>query len=167
MRTGQNHEAFCRSSGFTWFFNFSSTGTFVAKLFRLSQAFLKELSNERPSRVPLPGLPFTPDPTRDVQFIIGEREKGRNPDGKEVNRERVTLTEFQTWIKAALFLDQAEDGSNRHATSCGDLITPRQPARQSLPQGPPPNAIHSRQVRQHHGQDPEVRVQLRHRRHES
>ncbi|KAI9147985.1 hypothetical protein HJFPF1_11806 [Paramyrothecium foliicola] len=121
MRGNQNHCLRCRSGGFNWRFNFTTSGRLVVRLRRISRALLKKESKASS----LPGLlPFKPQPAQDVQFIVGEKPKGRerNRDqlGNEIERRQVRVADFKQWTMAALFLWGKKEGII--STSLGDLL---------------------------------------------
>jgi hypothetical protein len=122
MRGPQNHAIKCRSGGFNWAFNFTTRGRLMARLDRLSSRSIQEAEDqaERLSQRTL--VPFGAKLHGDVQFVIGDIQKGRNGSGKAVTRVPVRRPDFDDWTKAALFLHDAQDGAII-STKDGDLLT--------------------------------------------
>lgn len=125
MRFGQNHSVRCRSGGFTWIFDFTTRRHLVARLNRMSPSSIARTEDQARRLSQRSLLPFAPKPDGDVQFLIGEGRKGRNQWGDRVDRKPVSLSHFEAWTKAALFLYDAKDGdiiSSPH----GDLLVAEQ-----------------------------------------
>lgn len=67
-------------------------------------------------------LPFAADPRDVVQFVVGERRKGRNEWGQVVKWDAVSRDEFDEWTRAALFLHDTPEGAIV-STEHGDLLS--------------------------------------------
>lgn len=121
MRGPQNHSVRCRSGGFGWTFNFTNQGRLVVRLKRMAP----EAIDARRSSSRTLG-PFAANPTRDVQFVIGEkpsgRNEGRNEHGENVSRRLVRREDFEKWTEAALFLHKWPETAIL-TTPVGDLLT--------------------------------------------
>lgn len=122
MRGDQNHKIRCRSGGFNWNFNFTNRGKLVARLRRMSPESIRKAEDQAGRLCGGSLLPFAAAPHRDVQFVIGEKSAGRDDWGQPIRRDLVKKTDFEDWTKAALFLQDVEDGGIA-VTSRGDLIT--------------------------------------------
>src|SRR3569833_474822 len=123
MRNPQNHRVLCRSGGFTWKIDFTNQGKLVARLSRMSpQAILNARCRaEREVKAGKTLLPFAAAPDEDVQFLIGQNCMGRDSWGRRVRRSLVSVDAFRSWLKAALFLQETNDGGVS-LTKSGDLI---------------------------------------------
>lgn len=121
MRRPQNHAVKCRSGGFNWTFDFTTRGRLMARLDRLSPQSIHEAEDqaERLSQRTL--IPFGAKLQGDVQFVIGEVQKGRNESGKAATRVPVKREDFDAWTKAALFLHDAQE-KGIISTEEGDLL---------------------------------------------
>lgn len=121
MRSAQNNHLRCCSGGFNWTFNFTKDRSLVVTLHRINK------DGKKARRPPKSASKiFTPEleADRDVQFIIGESRKGRNEKGVEVQRGPIQQTAFESWSKAALFLNQLDqEDTGIISTDYGDLLT--------------------------------------------
>ena len=90
MRGGQNHSVRCRSGGFNWRFNFSTTGRLVCRLRRMTPQAIERAVDQARRLSERTLLPFAAQPKGDVQFVIGETVKGRDQRGNSVQRRGVT-----------------------------------------------------------------------------
>lgn len=123
MRGGQNHSVRCRSGGFNWRFNFSTTGRLVCRLRRMTPQAIERAVDQARRLSERTLLPFAARPKGDVQFVIGETVKGRDQRGNSVQRRGVTQQEFEDWTKCALFLCNNIDGDGAViSTMHGDLL---------------------------------------------
>jgi len=122
MRGMQNHGVRCRSGGFNWNFNFTTRGRLVARLHRMSPKAIERAEDQSRRLSQRTLLPFGSNPRFDVQFVIGETHAGRDQWGAEVKRSPVKQKDFEAWTKAALFLQDARDGTII-STDDGDLLT--------------------------------------------
>jgi len=127
MRGGQNHAVRCCSGQFNWHFNFSTSGRLVARLDRMSHQAISKAKSKARLSMGKTLLPFMPRPRKDVQFVIGERGKGRDQNGTMVTRHPVKRSEFDAWTHAALFLHPTgQNGEGIISTINGDLLTDRE-----------------------------------------
>lgn len=123
MRGRQNHGVRCRSGGFNWRFNFTTSGRLVCRLRRMSPPAILKAVNQARRLSERTLLPFAAKPAEDVQFVIGEIHQGRDEWGNSARRSGVTRRNFDDWTKAALFLcDNVGDGAIV-STEYGDLLT--------------------------------------------
>ncbi|GAB1315574.1 hypothetical protein MFIFM68171_05784 [Madurella fahalii] len=123
MRGSAGHNVRCRSGGFNWKFDFTTSGRLVARLCRMSPRSIHKAEDQArrlSQRRTL--LPFATKPNGDVQFVIGETHLGRNEHGNKVKRRPVKQEHFEAWTKAALFLHHGQDGGII-STRDGDLLT--------------------------------------------
>lgn len=110
QRGQQNHRVLCHSGSFDWNFDFTARGKLVARLERINGTHLTTSD------------PCVISPDRDVRFVIGLVGAGRNESGLKVQRQHVSLEAFNSWLQAALFLqDIPNDGIIR--CEQGDLLT--------------------------------------------
>lgn len=119
LRSGQNHHLSCQSTGFNWNFDFKNK-CLVVSVHRINMA-CEEARRPRKSTFKIATPEVVPD--KDVQFIIGESRGGQDEKGSQVKRGPVQQTAFESWIKAALFLTQANNEEIIN-TQHGDLLTP-------------------------------------------
>ncbi|KAK9769300.1 hypothetical protein SCAR479_14033 [Seiridium cardinale] len=122
LRKPQNLSVRCLTGGFSWNFNFNTSGKLVARLFRRNQSkTLKELTGaETAHRNRL--IPFVPNHAEDVIFVIGKEFQIRNGiDKKTLWSAKVGWDEFIGWTKAALFLKTVNQ-DQIVKTSAGDLL---------------------------------------------
>lgn len=122
MRGTQNNHLKCRSGGFGWTFGFTNRGKLVVTLNRMDVAGEKaqQLRWRLGSKIVTPEVVAD----RDVHFIIGTRRMGRDEKGVKVQRGPVQQTAFESWIKVALCLSQADNADNGTInTYHGDLLT--------------------------------------------
>lgn len=127
MRGKQNLNVRCRTGGANWNFNFSNKKRLVARLRPMKKETIRK-ENDLAIRVSEKAtslLPFAVKAKGDVHFVIGEVRNGRNEKGLNTRRRPVRREEFDAWTKAALFLNNAQDGAII-STHHGDLLT--QPA---------------------------------------
>jgi len=123
MRGRQNHSVRCCSGGFNWRFDFTTRGRLVCRLHRMSPQAIQRAEDQARRLSERTLLPFAAKPAGDVQFVVGESQKGRDERGNGLQRSGVTRREFDDWTKAALFLcDNVEDGAII-STAHGDLLT--------------------------------------------
>lgn len=125
MLRNPNHEIMCVSGGWNWRFNFRADRTLKAQLTKMSDE--KRAREEEKSRklCTKGAIPFPVSPLNDVKFVIGRACIGKSHYGWKVKREKVTVDEFKEWTKAALFLEDIEEGGII-ITSSGDLALAEQ-----------------------------------------
>lgn len=123
MRGRQNHTVRCCSSAFNWRFNFTDRGRLVVRLSPMTSESIRRAQDQAQRRTDTTLLPFAARPGADVQLMIGEARNGRTEAGEKTRRVPVSREEFETWTKAALFLqsDVQDDGIIR--TDWGSLLT--------------------------------------------
>ena len=128
LRSPQNHGIRCRSGGYNWTFNFANNNQLVARLRGMSPESIKAAKQQSDQQCKRGLVPFAADPAHDVQFIIGERPKGRDENGEKVQRVVVSPEDFDKWTQAALFLHQQAlhlqnpNGEKGISTAWGDLL---------------------------------------------
>ncbi|KAI2469199.1 hypothetical protein F4781DRAFT_422109 [Annulohypoxylon bovei var. microspora] len=122
MRGPQNHAVRCRSGGFSWTFNFTSQRRLVACPVRMTPKAIDNAHDQAKKEVRISLLPIVAILNEDVQFLIGPHVKGRDENGYPTERTEVTRDEFKNWTRAALFLQNIDDGGIVK-TKNGDLIT--------------------------------------------
>lgn len=116
MRGAQNHRLSGRSTGFNLSFNFDADGSLCVFANRIN---LNRTQQRKKFVFPTPAV----NANGDVQFIIGERQQGRNEFGEKVQRSPVEQQHFKDWTKVALFLTEVEGGdASIISTVYGDLL---------------------------------------------
>ncbi|KAM0744660.1 hypothetical protein ACQRIT_000044 [Beauveria bassiana] len=121
MRGSRNHKIRCRSSGFSWTFNFTKHGRLVARLNRMSAEAIGRLESQVRSKPEETLLPFCPNAKSDVQFVLGEPHHGRSDLGVPTRRNLIKQNDFEAWTEAALFL-QEPSPDELVKTGSGDLL---------------------------------------------
>ena len=121
MRGAQNHKVRCRSGGYNWYFNFTKENRLAVALHRMSDTAIERAEAQARKQVGTTLLPICPSSEEDVQFIIGEQHRGRSECGLPTKRKAVSQDEFETWTKAALFLQDPKADEQIRTTS-GDLL---------------------------------------------
>lgn len=120
LRSTQNNNLRCQSTGFNWNFNFKNK-CLVVSVHRIDVT-REEVRRPRKSASKIATPEVEAD--KDVQFIIGESRGGRDEKGSQVKRGPVQQTAFESWTKAALFLTQVNnEDSGIISTHHGDLLT--------------------------------------------
>ncbi|KAL1905472.1 hypothetical protein Sste5344_008831 [Sporothrix stenoceras] len=124
MRRPQNHFVRCRSGGFNWIFNFTTSGRLVARLRRMTPAAVARAVDQMQRQMQRPGslLPLVTLPDHDVQFMIGETRSGRNEWGDKTTRSLVKQSQFEAWTAAALFLHTVGPDTILTTRAAGDLL---------------------------------------------
>ncbi|KAI0383054.1 hypothetical protein F5Y04DRAFT_279296 [Hypomontagnella monticulosa] len=121
LRKPQNHAVRCHSGGFSWTFDFTNQRRFVACLTKMSPTAITKAYDRAKNDVTHSRLPIAINPSEDVQFFIGSSTKGRDENGHPTQRDQVTREQFKQWTKAALFLQDIDEGMTIR-TKDGDLL---------------------------------------------
>ena len=96
MRGRQNHRVRCSSGGFSWAFNFTNLGKLVAHLSRITPSRIRNAEERARKQCAKSLLPVAVSLERDVQFVIGEKGRGRDHHGDQTSRSPVTRGEFES-----------------------------------------------------------------------
>lgn len=109
QRGPQNHPVRCATGSFSWTFDFNDSEKLVVQLRHMTQDQLVRTDEKSKPASEKSLAPFAAQPDRDVQFLIGQMDSGRDEQGNKTSEDTVSLEEFNKWCETALFLQDVED----------------------------------------------------------
>jgi hypothetical protein len=120
MRSGQDHDVFCQTTGCNLFFRFDKSKDLLVDAHRIKSDKNPEVAQQpKNTIIDTPGVRALGD----VQFIIGQDRKARDEDGEMGKRSPVSQRAFKYWIKVALLLTVENGDESVISTASGKLLT--------------------------------------------